>query len=756
MNKLIKSLFALSLAFNLSAQNDVAEARTFGIGQTVTVTAIATNGSELGIIRYIQDGTAGIAAYGNALSGVNLGDSITVTGELSDFAGLLEIAPISNVTNHGQAVIQPTPLQVPIPTVDESFESELIEVQNVNFVETGNFSGNTTYTLTDGSNTLDVRVNNGTNIVGAAIPTGPVTVKGLTGQFNANYQIVPRFLSDISAYVAPDKEINILLDGSTVLTGSDYFFGNTASIAVVIENLGSNDLTVSGSAFNGVHAGDFSSDITSATIAGGSTQSFTISYAPQGTGSRFATLEVTSDDADESTYSINLEGVGTDNLATEPSANPSNLTFPLLKAFTLGGQYTAGTGANSYLVLWKNGSAITSAPVDGTTYLRGDIVGDARVAYVGPGTSFTPRGVIANQDYHFAVYAFNGSDGFENYLTSSPASGIAQSTGENIGSYYNGINTSDATFTSDLGDLINPHTQISYFLYKQTMMNEFEIRDTTNGESFVTCAYTGERKVFSGPFDWTATGYSREHTYAHSWMATWPADSPEEPEYTDQHNLYPTNLSQANSPRSNLAFGEIDGDVVFSYLDGRVGYMGSQLVYEPRDQQKGNVARAIFYMTVAYDFPLAYDQDADKQAQELLKEWHFADLPDNYEIARNEYIAELQGNRNPFVDSVEFACFVDFDENEHIAAGCNLSIEEQLANRLVVFPVPAQETAYVQVNGTTIESIRLIATDGQVVLSEFNAQINVKTIDLSTVESGVYLIQIETPIGQTTGRLIVQ
>ena len=84
------------------------------------------------------------------------------------------------------------------------------------------------------------------------------------------------------------------------------------------------------------------------------------------------------------------------------------------------------------------------------------------------------------------------------------------------------------------------------------MMNQFEIRDTTAGQSYVVCAYSGERKVFNDPFDWTATGYSREHTYSHSWMPTFPCDSPEKPEYNDQHNLWPTNLQQANTPRSNL------------------------------------------------------------------------------------------------------------------------------------------------------------------------------------------------------------
>ena len=343
-------------------------------------------------------------------------------------------------------------------------------------------------------------------------------------------------------------------------------------INVTIENQGVSTMTISGSTFTGVDAGDFSSNIGATTIGPLSSQSFTINYAPSSTGSHFAAIEISSDDADENPYTINFEGVGTDNLATEPTANPTSLTFPLLEAYTVGGQYAAGTGASNYMVLWKHGSAITGVPADGTTYMRGDVVGDARVAYVGAGTSFTPRGVIANQDLYFAVYAFNGSGGFENYLTTSPATGNVTTLGENIGSYYTGISSSATSLVSDLNTLINPHTQITYFMYKQTMMSEFEVRDTTNGQSYVTCVYSGEKEIFLMiHLIGTLTGYSREHTFAHSWMPTWPADSPEEPEYTDQHNLFPANLSEANQPRSNVPLGEIDGTVFAKLLRRNIG-----------------------------------------------------------------------------------------------------------------------------------------------------------------------------------------
>ena len=550
----------------------------------------------------------------------------------------------------------------------------------------------------------------------------------------------------------------MLVDGTTYLSGDTYFIGNTASVSLTIENSGSNPLTVTGASFSGFDAADFSTTITATSVGATSNQAFTVSFSPTGVGSKFATLSIGNNDSDENPYIINFEGVGTDNLATEPTANPAGLMFSNTQAYTVSGQYTAGVGASNYLVLWKEGSAITGVPADGTTYLRGDVVGDAKVAYMGPGVSFTPRGVTANKDYYFAVYAFNGAGGFENYLTTLPSEGNVTSLGESIGSFYSTVNKNAPTFAADLYNLINPHTEVTYFLYKQTMMNQFELKDTTNNDSYVTCALSGEKLVFTGAFDWSNLGYSREHTFPHSWMPSFPADMPEEPEYNDQHNLYPANLSEANTPRSNLALDDIDGNTVFNYLGGSVGYKGSQLVYEPNAIHKGNAARAIMYMVVAYNFDLIGNVNSNKQEQETLRNWHFADLPDSYEIARHEFIVNLQGNRNPFIDSVDFACYVDFDANTQQAGGCDSlsGIQEKLDANFVVFPVPSNDVVYVQVNGTDINAYEVIDLNGRVIRSESDINMPVLTLTKDMIGTGTYMIRVETSHGSAQRTLIIQ
>ena len=92
---------------------------------------------------------------------------------------------------------------------------------------------------------------------------------------------------------------------------------------------------------------------------------------------------------------------------------------------------------------------------------------------------------------------------------------------------------------------------------------------------------------------------SREHTFAHSWMPTFPSTSNDQ--YSDQYQLFPTHQNNANGRRSNHPFG-IVVNVTYQFMEGKVGTNAAgQIVYEPRDGHKGDAARSLFYMMVRYD-----------------------------------------------------------------------------------------------------------------------------------------------------------
>lgn len=763
------SIFTASSAF--SQVISISSARSTSLGQIVTVSGVVTNGSELGALRYLQDGTAGIAAYGGSVSGINRYDSITVTGPLTEFNGLLEIGTGQSggnptYINHGPAQVIPQPLTVPLSAVNEAVEGQLVVINNVTFTTSGSFaSGNSTVQVTDGSTTLDIRINGTTNIDGTNIPSGTVSITGIVGQFNTNYQIIPRDLNDIVPYVAPQREINVLVNGTTYLSGTTFYLGTATTANITVENLGVGNLTINGASFTGAQAATYSTSIVPGTVGPETNNAYTLTVTPTANGSHNATLNISSDDADESTYVINFEAAGTDGLATQPTSNASALTFPVNKAYRVTGSFNAGTGATKYLVLWNNGSAVTGAPVDGTTYQRGDVIGNARVAYVGNATGFTPRGVIANQNYHFAVYAFNGSNGIENYLTTSPAVGSVTSGGQEIGSYYSSISTDQSTFSADLKALTNPHTMITYYNYLQTMLNNFSLRDTTGGDTYVECQYSGYKTVFSGTFTWTDNDFSREHVFAHSWMPGNPYNSPEHPAYTDQHNLFPVRMAGVNAIRSNLPFGEVVTEN-YNYLGTKRGTdANGDIVYEPRDEIKGNIARALMYMAVTYNgtngtwafpdwisFLLPYGQDP-----EVIRQWHFEDLPDDFEIARNEYVYSVQGNRNPFIDSVDYACYIDFGSMNYNGAGCVLNVKEVItANDVLIFPVPASNNLSVLVNNTQISGYELIDLQGRVIITGKEVNAVSTDINVNGLISGSYLLHITTPKGEVTQKVIIK
>lgn len=181
---------------------DIDVARGMEIDDEVTVTGVVTNGDELGIIRYFQDGTGGLAAYGGEVEGVELGDSITVSGVLKDYNGLLELDPILQLENHGQAVNAIAPEPINPNQIDEAREALLVSLENCIFADGGGtFTGNTTYNFTsDGiQNTMFVR--NGHPLVGELIPVGSVNLTGIVSQFTftgfGGYQLLVRTPDDI-------------------------------------------------------------------------------------------------------------------------------------------------------------------------------------------------------------------------------------------------------------------------------------------------------------------------------------------------------------------------------------------------------------------------------------------------------------------------------------------------------------------------------------------------------------------------------
>ena len=123
------------------------------LGSVITVKGIVTNGSELGSIRYLQDATAGIAAYGTSVANVKLGDSITVTGTLANYNQLLEIQPITSLTIINSNNTVPAPKATTISQFSSANQGMLIQIVNAAFKNGGSPITKTSLTFQVGTDT---------------------------------------------------------------------------------------------------------------------------------------------------------------------------------------------------------------------------------------------------------------------------------------------------------------------------------------------------------------------------------------------------------------------------------------------------------------------------------------------------------------------------------------------------------------------------------------------------------------------------
>jgi len=575
-------------------------------------------------------------------------------------------------------------------------------------------------------------------------------------------------LDDVSIAVGaatPAQEINVKYAGTTIVSGGSQTMSSPVAsmtpIVFTIENLGTtNTLNISSAVISGANAADFSVASFPPTVAATANQSLTVNFTPAMAGTRTAVLTINSDDSDEAAYVINLNGIG-GNFATEPTAQPTNLMFTNVKSYRLTGSFT-GSSAEGYIVLRKKGSAITGVPADGSVYQRGDMVGDGQVVYSGAGTGFLPNNIVASTAYYFVVYAYNGAGAYRNYLTTAPLAGNVTSLGSmQPAGYYSTISTSSPTFVADLHNLTNPHQEQFYSNYGNLMVALFAARDTTLDRRVITCVYSGENKIYTEPFDFTATGFSREHTYCHSWMPTNPAQAL--PEYNDYHHLFPTNQNNANALRSNYPLGKVVTQTG-GYLGCKFGTdANGKQVFEPRDSHKGDAARAMMYEAICYTtvsgnnwgFPnpisgsIPYGQD-----QAILKQWNLQDTPDSWEISRNDFLDSLQSNRNPFVDNPNYACFVNFTNMSYESLGCTADVEEALLNGFILYPNPVTNVLVMNVDATTITGYQIIATDGKVVRSADGINQVLVELNIQDLKVGSYIVKVRTPYGEAQKTIV--
>lgn len=471
-------------------------------------------------------------------------------------------------------------------------------------------------------------------------------------------------------------------------------------------------------------------------------------FTPKKQGTRITELELKTSDKQHPIFKLYLVING--GLHEKITLGKIDLKLDYTKSYRA--QLHIQYAKDYYLVLFKQGIENEIQPENGKSYKRGDLIGSYKVLSSGADSIVLPKHIVANSSYHFKVFKQDGLGPFLRYSTDFKTLFFKTPDHAYSTNYYADLDVLSSNFPTKLCQKVQHHKTFEYGDYIEFMVNGYYENDTNQGKKFVRCVYSDVIQYYSGNFDFTSTGFSREHTYCHSWMPTHPAQG--RPEYSDFHHLFLTHQTGANGVRSNYPLGEVvKVEKTFGNCEFGKDEKGNT-VFEPSDLHKGRAARALLYMLTAYQNQKGEQWKLPKyistsipfgQSIETLLNWHFSYPPSNEEKAVNDYLDSLQGNRNPFVDNPIFAAYIDFETFHHQPNGFANGLQTSPNAEIRIFPNPAQTIITISAKNDIIKEIQFFGSDGKVI-SEPLKNNTLKEVTLSTepFKKGIYLIHVKT------------
>ena len=283
--------------------------------------------------------------------------------------------------------------------------------------------------------------------------------------------------------------------------------------------------------------------------------------------------------------------------------------------------------------------------------------------------------------------------------------------------YYNAANGLTGTpLKQALHNIIKDHTTVSY----GQLWNAFwstdnkgngvvwdMYSDRPNGTPPYTY-YLSQDQCGSGGYTAEGDCYNREHSWPQSWFNN------DGTARTDLHHIFPTD-GYVNGRRSNYPYGEVRSASWTSRNGSKLGsckttgYSGT--VFEPLDEYKGDLARALMYMSVRYysedgnwsNSDMTTKSEIKPWAIQMLMRWNEQDPVSQKEIDRNNAIYEdYQHNRNPFIDHPEYARMI-WDPS--------WSLDENMNELVYLFPNPVEAGHEIYVSGKQEVFDALIISD---------------------------------------------
>lgn len=244
--------------------------------------------------------------------------------------------------------------------------------------------------------------------------------------------------------------------------------------------------------------------------------------------------------------------------------------------------------------------------------------------------------------------------------------------------YYDSINDSmkGSTLTSALYNIIKGHTKYNYdnleIAMRYTDRNWDLSPDPSDENPYMKLLYFVNQDTTSNAKLWNTyhgSGGMLENAVwdkEHMWPKSNGFNTKGCEAYSDLHHLRASDMHN-NNTRSNLPYGPATGSNWVKDYDGNDSGLKTKEVYLPQACDRGDCARALFYMATRYSTgdgsngsKLSLTTGTDSSGGKwgyltTLLQWHHDDPPDAWEINRNNLVQDIQGNRNPFIDHPEYA-----------------------------------------------------------------------------------------------------
>lgn len=273
------------------------------------------------------------------------------------------------------------------------------------------------------------------------------------------------------------------------------------------------------------------------------------------------------------------------------------------------------------------------------------------------------------------------------------------------------------------------------------------------------------------------TCYNREHTMPQSVFSS------AYPMYSDAHFVLPTD-NRVNAWRDNYPFGKVVTTTAVAATNGTVSsanttpvYMKNQsrlgqninsdyaigysgVVFEPLDEFKGDIARALLYFATRYEneipswsyvmFNGTSNQVFTNTFLNIIIKWHLLDPVSPYEIAKNNAVYAFQGNRNPYIDHPEYVCQIWATQ---CAALSNESFMDE--SKFSIYPNPTNNQQITVYSKENITKLTLININGQIIKEIENPIFIENTYQFTILPKGLFLLQITSDKGNLTKKLTV-